>query len=404
MASIKVLLWKKKKTNKTHPIVIRIIKDRKPSYIYTGQYIEEKYWDEKNRKIKKSHPNSAWLNNFIAKQLAEANDKLLELQSSKERVTAQNITKQVKTTISPTSFFDLAKTYINQLEANGKFNRVNAEKPRIKHFREFLKGRDIAFSEISEVLLKKFQSYLRTNRGVSERTIVNHLIVIRTIFNLAIREGIVERKYYPFGKGRIVIKFPQSIKLGLSSEELTALEEIDLTDFPSEAHARNVWLFSFYFAGMRISDVFKLKWSDFKDGRLYYQMGKNTKVLSLKVADKALAILQSYAADKSSNEDFIFPELKKANLEDEKDIFRKVSNGTKVLNKHLKRIAEKLELDKPITTHIARHTFGNISGDRIPVQMLQKLYRHSDITTTINYQKAFIFKDADDALDAVLNS
>ena len=155
---------------------------------------------------------------------------------------------------------------------------------------------------------------------------------------------------------------------------------------------------------MRISDVFKLKWSDFKDGRLYYQMGKNTKVLSLKVADKALAILQSYEADKSSNGDFIFPELKKANLDDEKDIFRKVSNGTKVLNKHLKRIAEKLELDKPLTTHIARHTFGNISGDRIPVQMLQKLYRHSDITTTINYQKAFIFKDADDALDAVLNS
>ena len=240
MASIKVLLWKKKKTNKAHPIVIRIIKDRKPSYIYTGQYIEEKYWDEKNRKVKKSHSNSAWLNNFIAKQLAEANDKLLELQSSKERVTAQNITKQVKTTISPTSFFDLAKTYINQLETNGKFNRVNAEKPRIKHFREFLKGRDIVFSEISEVLLRKFQSYLRTNRGVSERTIVNHLIVIRTIFNLAIREGIVERKYYPFGKGRIVIKFPQSIKLGLSSEELTALEEIDLADFPSEAHARNV--------------------------------------------------------------------------------------------------------------------------------------------------------------------
>lgn len=54
--------------------------------------------------------------------------------------------------------------------------------------------------------------------------------------------------------------------------------------------------------------------------------------------------------------------------------------------------------------HIARHTFGNISGDKIPIQMLQQLYRHSDITTTINYQKNFIFKDADDALDKVLGS
>jgi integrase/recombinase XerD len=44
----------------------------------------------------------------------------------------------------------------------------------------------------------------------------------------------------------------------------------------------------------------------------------------------------------------------------------------------------------------------NISGDKIPVQMLQKLYRHSDITTTINYQQSFINKDTDDALVLVI--
>jgi hypothetical protein len=53
--------------------------------------------------------------------------------------------------------------------------------------------------------------------------------------------------------------------------------------------------------------------------------------------------------------------------------------------------------------HIARHTFGNISGDKIPIQMLQKLYRHSDIKTTMGYQANFIHKDADDALDAVIS-
>lgn len=52
--------------------------------------------------------------------------------------------------------------------------------------------------------------------------------------------------------------------------------------------------------------------------------------------------------------------------------------------------------------HIARHTFGNISGDKIPIQLLQKLYRHSSITTTVGYQQNFIHKDADEALDAVL--
>ena len=46
---------------------------------------------------------------------------------------------------------------------------------------------------------------------------------------------------------------------------------------------------------------------------------------------------------------------------------------------------------------------GNISGDKIPIQMLQKLYRHSSVTTTINYQANFMKKEADEALDRVIN-
>jgi len=61
-------------------------------------------------------------------------------------------------------------------------------------------------------------------------------------------------------------------------------------------------------------------------------------------------------------------------------------------------------IDKTLTMHIARHTFGNISGDKIPVQMLQKLYRHSSVTTPIGYQANFIHQSADDALAAVIGS
>ena len=49
------------------------------------------------------------------------------------------------------------------------------------------------------------------------------------------------------------------------------------------------------------------------------------------------------------------------------------------------------------------HSFGNIAGESIHPLMLQKLYRHSDLKTTINYQANFIHKEADDALDSVIN-
>ena len=100
---------------------------------------------------------------------------------------------------------------------------------------------------------------------------------------------------------------------------------------------------------------------------------------------------------------YVFPDLNTADLTDKKDVHRKIGTVTKKYNKWLQRIADDLGLNKKVSCHIARHSFGNISGDRIPIQMLQKLYRHSDIQTTISYQASFINKDTDDALDKVLD-
>lgn len=75
------------------------------------------------------------------------------------------------------------------------------------------------------------------------------------------------------------------------------------------------------------------------------------------------------------------------------------------VDKYLRNpVAPSTGIDKKLTMHISRHTFGNIAGDRIPIQMLQKLYRHSSVVTTIGYQSNFLFKDADEALEAVLES
>lgn len=76
--------------------------------------------------------------------------------------------------------------------------------------------------------------------------------------------GIVDRKHYPFGADKIRIKFPETEKIGLSVEEMQTLESLkDLT--LQEEHARNVWLFSFFLAGMRVGDVLQIRWSDIYD-------------------------------------------------------------------------------------------------------------------------------------------
>ena len=100
----------------------------------------------------------------------------------------------------------------------------------------------------------------------------------------------------------------------------------------------------------------------------------------------------------------MLPELNKVDITDNKDIYRKITTAKSKYNRSLKKIAKKVGITKSISCLIARHSFGNISGDKNPVQMLQKLYRHSDITTTINYQQSFMNRETDSALEAVIGT
>jgi len=401
MASVKAVLRKNQKNDGTYPLVIRITKDRKTSFIYLNHSVLLSDWDQKAQRVKKSYSQCKALNDLITQKLSEAHRTLLELETFNEDGSSESIRDAALSTNKNTSFFGQAKIYIDLLEQSGKFNRKSAEEPRINRFKEFLKNKDIYFSEITVSLLKQFKAYLKATRNISERTIINHLVVIRSIYSQAAEAGMASKKNYPFGKGKIQIKFPDSKKIGLSSEEVKALEEIELTKH--ENHARNLWLFSFYFAGMRASDVLRVKWSDFQNGRFYYSMGKNQKADSLKVSGKVQKILDQYSCD--TNHNLVFPDLESLpTLSDNFVVQRRIKTRIKSSDEFLSRISNKIGLSKSLTMHIARHTFGNISGDKIHVQMLQKLYRHSDIKTTIGYQANFIHKTADDALDAVIGN
>lgn len=403
MASIKIVLVKhKQKKNGTFPIAFRIIKNRKPSYIFTGEYILAKHWDDKTEKVKKSYPNSTRLNNFLLKKLSEIHNTVIESNTHSHSDTVSEIKKKVVASKKQNDFFDVAQLHLQTVKERKKYSQHNTDEGRIKIFKDFIGKSKLPMSEVTVTLLTRFQNYLLHSKGNAPRTVMNYFILIRTIYNIAISKAMIDRREYPFGKGKIQIKFLESEKIGLSKEEVVLLENAEsLTR--AEQHAVNVWLISFYFAGMRVSDVLLLKWSDFKSDRLYYRMNKNEKLVSLKIPEKAKLLLEEYKQLQDKKLPLVFKELNGTDLENKERLTVRIKTVTRNLNRRLKQVAEKLEIEKNISMHIARHTFGNISGSAIPIQVLQKLYRHSSITTTINYQKNFIHEETDAALDKVIN-
>tara|TARA_R110002033_G_scaffold165923_1_gene204245 strand:- start:7013 stop:8227 length:1215 start_codon:yes stop_codon:yes gene_type:complete len=400
-SSTKIVLIKKRNKEGLYPLAIRITKDRRSTYKYIGSYIKLSDWDEKNKLVKSSHPNSIILNKLISSEFKKANKGLIKFQSKHKEVSAFKIKKEIYNSPKKRAFFELAQEHLDELEVANKFSRQSVDRGILSNIAKFNKSRQLPFIEIDEHFLKRLKVYLAKDRSLSESSIMSSLIFIRLLYNRAIKEKIIKRKYYPFGKDKIKIKYPETKKIGLNIEEIKRIEQlIGLTK--EEEHARNMWLYSFNFAGMRVSDVLKTRWSDIQNGRLYYTMNKNSKLLSLKIPPKIFVILDQYRMDKRDAKDFIFPEFKKVNINDPYELYVKSKQANKSLNYYLKKLANKAGIDKKLTMHIARHSFGHIAGEKIHPLKLQKLYRHSDLKTTLNYQANFIHADADEALDSVV--
>lgn len=432
MATIKAVMRKKKNADGTYtyPLAIRITKKRKPSFIHLGYTLDDpKHWDEEEHRVKKSHPNSKRLNNLIVKRMAEVSDKAIEAETANDNVSSKAIKQKIKPS-SDAFFFAQAKVFLQRLRDTGNYNVWNAETPRLRNFKEFILGTeaiktelskkshshkrppckglfassDVSFSQIDVGVLTKFKIYLKAQLGLSERTIANYMIVIQAVFSQAIKENITDEKYFPFGKEQIHIKLPETLKVGLSLNNIERLENFEASH-PSHGEAVDVWLTSYYFAGMRAADVLQLRWPDFRENRLHYAMDKNGKPGSLKVPEKALKILKRHEATKRHATDFVFSYLKDfKDLDNEFALKKRIASIVCQVDKLLRtRVKPALNIEGSLSMHISRHSFATLAGDKIPVQMLQKLYRHSDIKTTIGYQSNFIHKDADDALDAVIN-
>lgn len=97
------------------PLYLRIIKDRKPVYKSIGVYLKPNDWNLDTGRVKKSHPNSQRINNFLIQKLAEAENTVLESESKNRYIKASKI-KEILIGKSPESFINYANKITNELK------------------------------------------------------------------------------------------------------------------------------------------------------------------------------------------------------------------------------------------------------------------------------------------------
>ena len=408
--SFKIELKKEPKKDGTCLLFLRITQNRKLKRISLGLSVLEKHFNPKGNLdsrnwIRVGHPFSKRWNELIADKINEAltiKDDLAE--GATQETISRAIKKRENGKLSE-SFLDFADAYLQK--SNGlEYNSYRGMKTSLNKFKEYLKQcecKDLLFAEINLSLIEEYERYLRNELKNNPNTIEKELSRIKRIINDAVRKDKMPFEKNPFL--RFKLKREPSDKIRLNEIELDKLKALELPENSLLANVRNAYLFSFYCAGIRCSDLLCLQWKDIAEGRISYQMIKTSKIHSLKLAPQGLVILNYYRTPKSKPTDFIFPFFDNGlSLTDTWTLKREISSKNALINKYLKIISEKAGIP-PISFHTARHTFAFI-GNRKTKNLygISKALGHSNIKITQAYLSSFDTQVVDETTDAIYDN
>lgn len=230
---------------------------------------------------------------------------------------------------------------------------------------------EVAFEDLSFKFLFDFEHYME-ERHFRPNTIAKHMKHMKRYINLAINKDLFDLYQYPFRNYKI--KYVDGKRAHLTPEELQQLENLDLHDSCTLRHTLDMFLFSCY-TGLRFSDVISITRDNFLylDGKLWLiYSSKKTNVyvrlpLYLLFSGKAVPIYERY----KNNPDTLFG--------------MPVSSNSNV-NKQIKRICNKVHINKRVSFHTARHTNATLllyNGANITT--VQKLLGHKSVRTTEIY-------------------
>jgi len=397
MSNITIVLRKDKINAKgIAPIHFRIVKNRRSTYISSGMKIPVKFWDDTNKKIKPSFPNSAQNNNLLLLKHSDASKRLLNEETENKYVTAKGISKAIKGDDCP-GFFELGEMSLRKTKADCSVGTYDAREAILKKFKEFVKDKEIQLTDLTPQLLGKYDQYLQSRFNNSVNTRHSNFKFLKMVFKEAYKLDYLTGHPNPFDKYKI--KTTSTTKEFLTEDEIGLVETIDLTDQPQLEPYRKLFIFACTAYGIRVSDLILLQSLQISGGRIKIKTKKTNNQLDVRLPQKALNIIEWFKEHNTDNR-FVFG-LAPCNLDmkDEQMVDLTVSRETAKYNKALRTIGKKAELEKPLSSHIARHAWATRALRKgLDLYQVSTLLTHSSVKQTQVYAK-IVSEELDKAAD-----
>ena len=387
MSTVKIVLRKKQLSNGKFPVCLRVSKNRKSKFFKTIYNASPNEWDSRVGRFKKNYENHIQNNRLLLKLKARALKIITELGIEKDDFTLDDFENNFRIRTNPVqqNLFYFWDEIIQEMTVAGRTGNARVNSDTFNSLKRFVGKTQFTFKELTPKFLHKYESFLRS-RGGTDGGIGVRMRAIRAIYNFAIERKIAKEEFYPFRIYKVSKLKGKGLKKALTIEQVKKIVHLDLKKYPYLTNSRNFFVFSFYTRGMNFADMMKLEWEAVDEENIYYTRSKTKGNFTVKILPPVYEILEFYR-EHSLGTKYIFPILLKDNMTPAQIEHRKHKTLVQY-NKALKEIAKICNIDKPITSYVARHSFANCLKQKgVATDIISESMGHQNLAITQAYLK-----------------
>ncbi len=359
------------------PILIRIYLNRdRISLGSTGLAIEAELWISNKEKVKGHTAQAHNINQRIDCIRADIQLIYKRLEATLEDLSLERIKAEyIGKTDTVSTIIQLFNKHKEETEIQvgtkitlDTFQKYENGKRHFLAFLKFKYGRtDLNLSELTPTIIHNFEIYLITVAKFQSNTCTKNLKLLKTIVIFGQKLGLIQQD--PFINKRF--KWDKSSRGFLTDEEIKKIMEkkfeISRLDL-----VRDIFIFS-CFTGLAYIDVSNLTEENIVEleGKKWImtkrqKTGISTNIILLDIPQK---IINKYTHTRKDGK--LLPIL-----------------SNQKMNAYLKEIGDLCGIKRPLTTHLARHTFATMSLSKgVPIETVSRMLGHNKIQTTQIYAK-----------------
>ena len=402
MITIKIVQRKKKLSDGSYPIFLRVTKNRQSKFYKTPFSSKASEWVASTGTFNRKKENYFQYNRLLIKFRERAYKIATDLEIENPDYSLQDFDRNYRITFNPVkndvfAFFD---EIIEEMTFAGRIGNAKSYKDAKTSVQIFHKFKKLSFREVNPTFLSKYDAFLRS-RGGTDGGIGVKMRSIRALFNKAIERGVIRESLYPFKTYKISNLRGKGFKRALDFEEIRRIINLDLTDNQHLINTKNYFVFSFYTRGMNFADMMCLEWKDVEANVIYYTRAKTKGNFSIAIMPPVQKILNYYRIHGYGNK-YVFPLLFREDYTPTQLADRK-HKMLGIYNKDLKELATLCGITKNVSSYVARHSFANCLKQKgVATDVISESLGHQNLGVTQAYLKELDTEIVDKALEVLL--